>query len=157
MSYQENYIKQLHTLLRLVSDSVEGYKSAADHVSSTEYKDLFNNISRQREGIAAEFRELISGYGGNAEIESPDLMASLHRSWMGIKTAMTKKDDQAVMESCRNGDQALLDAFDDILQGDLLNNADLKTFIMDQRLKVNEVFLDLDDRYFKLFKKDPSI
>ncbi|WP_374164184.1 PA2169 family four-helix-bundle protein [Arcticibacter sp. MXS-1] len=157
MNYPENYTRQLQTLLRLVEDSSEGYKTAAEHASSQEFIELFRGFAAEREMLAEELRERIARYGVHAEEPGSDFMASLHRSWMGIKTAMTKKDDQAVLESCRNGDQSVLDAYDDMMQGDLLNDTDMKTFLSGQRYTINRAFMDLDKRYFDLFKKDPSI
>lgn len=157
MNYTGNYNKQLQSLLRLLNDSKQGYTEATELVQSAELKDLFFQIIKQRETLAAEIRDRIHSYGGTPDEERSDLMASLHRGWMEIKTSMTKKDDQAVLESCRNGDQTVLDAYDDILQGDLLNDTDIKTFLMSQRFIINETFTELDRRYFSLFKKDPSI
>lgn len=157
MNHSGNYTKQLHTLLRLVEDSCEGYKTAIEHASSEEFKELFRQIETEREMLATELRERVKAQGDVTDHQGSDVMASLHRSWMGIKTAMTRKDDQAVLESCRNGDQSVLDAYDDIMQGNLLNNTELKTFLSGQRYTVNRAFMDLDKRYFDLFKKDPSV
>ena len=155
MNYSESYIKKLNGLLHLVNDSNKGYKEAVARADSQDLKDLFSHIAQQRESLARELEDRIHSYSGDVKAGS-EFKASLHRSWMGIKTAMTKKDDQAVMESCRNGDQVVLDAYDDMLQGDLLNDTSMKTFLMGQRLIINEAFMEIDRRYFDLFNQNPA-
>lgn len=157
MAYHENYIKQLQRLLHIISDSFKGYKEAEKDVESADLKELFRQIASERESMTEQLRERIARYGGNADIQGSDILGTLHRSWMGIKTAMTHKTDQTVLESCRNGDQAALDTFDDILQGDLLNDTEMKTFLTGQRFAVSQTFMELDRRYFSLFKADPSL
>ncbi len=157
MSYPENYIKQLQQLLQIVNDSCLGYKEAVKDAGSPELKDLFNNIASERETLASQLKERISRYGSDLTTVSTDILGALHRGWMDVKTSLTHKTDQTVLESCRNGDQVALDVYDDILQGDLLNDTGIKTFLMEQRYIINRAYMDLDARYFSLFKKDPSI
>lgn len=157
MNYPENYIGQLKRLLQIILDSRKGYQEAASMVESQELKEAFGRVAAERETLATALKDRIAQYGGNPDDLSGDFLATLHRSWMGIKTAMTKRTDQTILESCRNGDQAALDAFDDVLQGDLLNDSNLKTFLVVQRHKINEAFMEMEERYFKLFKKDPTI
>ena len=56
------------------------------------------------------------------------------------------------MEKLRSTERETLDAYDDVLQGTILENFNLKTLIMGHRLIINEAFTELDRRYFELFK-----
>ena len=151
-SYSENYIKQLQRLLTIVNDGKEGYLKAAADIESPSLKEKFTNFSNDRKEIANELEAKITEMGGTATNRDGDTIGLMHRSWLSIKTALTKHDEQAVLETCRNGDQASLDVYDDILQGTILES-DLKPFIMHQRLKINEAFMELDKLYFYLFSK----
>lgn len=158
MNYPENYTNQLKRVLQMVLDSHKGYSEAIEEAGSQEFKDLFSRIASERETIASQLIERIKRYGGDpADENKNELLGMMHRGWMGIKTSVAKKTDQTVLESCRNGDQAILDLYDDILQGDLLNDTDMKTFLMEQRYIINNAFMELDKKYFDLFKKDTSI
>jgi uncharacterized protein (TIGR02284 family) len=149
--YGENYIKQLQHLLTIVNDGKEGYKKAAEEIDSKPLKEVFNRFFSQRGKMAEELKMKIDELGGNAENTGGDFQGALHRSWMSVKTALTKNDDQAILESCRHGDLIALDVYDDVLQGDILET-DLKPFLMRQRLQIHEAFMEIDRLYFNLFK-----
>lgn len=156
MTYSENYSKQFQRLYKIIQDGHKGYADAAEHVKSAELKSLFEQISQEREMLAKDMASKMSDFGYDPHGKE-DTLGVLHRGWMNIKASVTSNTDQSILESCRNGDQAALDAFDDVLQGEILYDTELKLFLMELRLKINERFMELDKRYFALFKKDPSL
>lgn len=156
MAYSENYNKQLQRLHRILQDGQKGYTEAAEHTHSPDLKSLFQKIANERGELVDQMSSKMKHFGYDTDSHE-DALGVLHRGWMSIKASMTSNTDQNILESCRNGDQAALDAFDDVLQGEVLYDTELKSFLMEQRLKINETFMDLDKRYFDLFKKDPSL
>lgn len=156
MAYSENYNKQLQRLYRVLVDGHKGYADAADHVKSDDLRVLFRKIASEREALATQMASKMVEFGYDPNGDD-DALGALHRGWMSLKASMTSNTDQNILESCRNGDQAALDAFDDVLQGEILYDTELKSFLMEPRLKINETFVDLDKRYFDMFKKDPSL
>ncbi|EOR96392.1 hypothetical protein ADIARSV_0434 [Arcticibacter svalbardensis MN12-7] len=157
MSYSENYNKQLHRLYKILQASHKGYLEAKNHTESSELKDLFEKYAIDRELLTQQMRDKIAHYGGNADLDHDDAVGLLHRGWLSLKTSLTANTAQNILESCRNADQVALDAYDDALQGEILNDFELKTFLMEQRLNINENYTELDRRYFSLFKKNPSL
>jgi len=156
MAYSENYHKQLQRLYRILQDGQKGYAEAAEHVKSPDLKALFEKIASEREALANQMGSKMAEFGYDPNGHD-DALGVLHRGWMSIKASITSNTDQNILESCRNGDQAALDAFDDVLQGEILYDTELKSFLMEPRLKINETFVHLDKRYFDMFKKDPSL
>lgn len=156
MAYSENYHKQLQRLYRILQDGQKGYTEAAEHVKSPDLKVLFEKIAFERQVLATQMGSKMAEFGYDPDGHE-DALGALHRGWMSLKASMTSNTDQNILESCRNGDQAALDAFDDVLQGEILYDTELKSFLMEPRLKINETFVDLDKRYFDMFKKDPSL
>lgn len=154
---QKNYTRQMQRLLGLISDSHKNYLYAIDHTKADDLKDLFRDQAAKRESIMSELRSRIEHTGGNPEEHDHSFLSQMERSWEGFKASISGKGDQEILERCRNTDQAVLDGYDDVLQGNILQNADLKTFLAAQRLVVNESFTELDRRYFNLFKTDPSL
>lgn len=157
MSYSENYNKQLHRLYKILQASHKGYTEAKNHTESAELKDLFEKYAIDRERLTEQMRDKIAHYGGDADLDNDDAVGLLHRGWLSLKTSLTANTAQNILESCRNADQVALDAYDDALQGEILNDSELKTFLMEQRLNINENYTELDRIYFSLFKKDPSL
>lgn len=156
--YPENYSRQLEHLLALVNDGKEGFKKASEIVSTQELKEKLLAYSEQRAQMADEFREQIMKLGGEARNREGDKAGMVHRAIMYFKTAFTKadKDDQAVLETCRTGDQAALDAFDDVLQGSILET-NLKPFLVHQRYLISMALYDIEKLYFDRFKTKPEV
>jgi uncharacterized protein (TIGR02284 family) len=156
--YRENYTHQLEHLLAIVNDGKEGYRKAAEKVHSSELKDQLFRYSEERVKMAEEFKEKLSKMGGKTGNTEGDNAGAIHRALMAFKTAFTReaKDDQAVLETCRTGDQAALDSFDEILQGSILET-DLKPFLIHQRYIVSKAFYDIDKLYFERFKTGPEV
>ncbi len=156
--YHENYVKQLSHLLSICNDGKEGYKKAAEEVHSAQLKEIFLRNSADRERMAEELKIKIRQFGGHANDEKGDNVGKLHRTYMAFKTALAsrQKDDQAVLQSVRGGEEAALEAYDDVLQGEILNTS-LKPFLTGQRTQVSQNFYEIDKIYFSEFKTSPDL
>jgi uncharacterized protein (TIGR02284 family) len=150
-TYRENFVPQLQRLFSILNDGKEGYRKAAQETHSGELRQLFLQFSESRQRLADELGRRIIEAGGTPDHPSGGILGDLHRHWMLLKTALTASDDQVILETCRNGDLAALDAYDDILQGAILETS-LKPFLMNQRIDVHQQFLEVDKLYFSLFK-----
>lgn len=151
-TYRENFIPQLQHLYSILNDGKEGYRKAAQETSNPNLKELFRQLSDSRDKLAADLKKRLAESGGTADGgHSGGLLGEFHRHWMRLKTAFSANDDQVILETCRNGDLAALDAYDDTLQGAILETS-LKPFLMNQRIDVHQQFLEIDRLYFSQFK-----
>ena len=149
-SYHENYAKQLQRLLSVVTKSQKKYIDASDYVDSADFKNLFNRYADERKNIITELKEAIHKLGGKINNTDEAEIGSHH--WNSTHSGQDPKKDQAVLEKIRNSEQETLDTYDDVLQGTILEEFNLKTLIMSQRLSINEAFTEIERRYFSLFK-----
>ena len=149
-SYHENYAKQLQRLLNVVTKSQKKYIDGSDHVDSADFKNLFNRYADERKNIITELKEAIQKLGGSVSDTDEAEIGAHH--WNSTHSGQDVKKDQSVLDKIRNSEQETLDTYDDVLQGSILEEFDLKTLIMSQRLMINEAFTDIDRRYFSLFK-----
>lgn len=148
-SYNENYGKQLQKLLHAVTKSQKKYIEASEKIDVAELKNLFNRYAFDRNQIISELNQAILNFGGQIS-DSNDEIVSHH--WNEDGNSPDSKKDQSIMEKLRSTERETLDAYDDVLQGTILENFNLKTLIMGHRLIINEAFTELDRRYFELFK-----
>lgn len=148
-SYKENYGKQLHKLLNTVQKSQKRYHEASSKISSSEIKELFDRFAQQRDNIIKELQEALNHWDPNS---TEDMIVDPGVSNWNSSSPENSKSDQSVLESVRGTEQEVLDKYDDVLQGSILEEFDLKTMLMDHRLTVNEAFTELDKKYFALFK-----
>lgn len=149
-SYHENYIKQLQRLLNTVAKSEKRLIEAADHTNSKDYKKLFDRYADERITIMSELKEAIIDLGGNISNATETEIGTPHAS--NDNSSHDIKQYQAVLERLRNSERETLDAYDDVLQGSILEDFNLKTLLMGHRLTINEAFIELDKLYFALFK-----
>ncbi len=105
MSTNEDYISRLNDLVETCKDGEEGFQSAADGTTSHELKSIFQDYSRQRATFGSELRSAVTGLGG-APATSGHVSAALHRGWIDVKSAITGKDDQAILNECERGEDA---------------------------------------------------
>jgi len=156
-TYPENYTKQLQRLLGLVNDSRKHFEESLDKLNSQEFKDFLKQLLIEREAVEIELKNRIIRLGGDPTESNIGFLSGLERSWQAFKAKAAGTGDQEILEGCRNVDQTVLDGYDDVLQGTILEDEELKYFISSQRYTINQSFLELDDKYFSLFKNDNTI
>ena len=154
-TYHENYTKQLQRLLNVVNKSKKKYLEASNDIDSPELKNIFNQFISERQTVYSELKTEIKKRGGDIEEIENDSELNKHH-FNSTKMGAATHNDQSVLEKIRNTEQEALDAYDDVLQGSILEEFDLKTLIGGQRLIINEAFTELDRRYFSMFQNKQS-
>ncbi len=107
MASNEEVISTLNNLIQTCRDGQEGFQVAAEGVRSAELKELFYGYSRERASFAGELQDEVRRLGGEAA-GTGSLAGSLHRGWMGLRTAVAGEDDAAVVSECERGEDAAL-------------------------------------------------
>jgi uncharacterized protein (TIGR02284 family) len=154
--YPENYKRQLEHLLNIVNDGKEEYREAAEHAQAALLKETFLRHSNERKHMAEELKERLSYMGGDTDNEEGDNSGLIQRAITSVKTALSGNNDQAMLESCRTADRNALEAYDEVLQGSILET-DLKAFLTGQRFLISQAYYEVDKLYFSKFKTDPEI
>jgi uncharacterized protein (TIGR02284 family) len=117
----DDVISTLNGLIATCKDGQDGFKTAAEGVERSDLKSLFYEFSQQRAQFAGELQSLVQSLGGDPE-HSGSVAASLHRGWMNIKSAVTGKDDGAILNECERGEDSAKDAYKDALEESLPAN-----------------------------------
>ncbi len=117
----EDVISTLNNLIETNKDGQEGFKQAAEGVERSDLKSTFFEYSQQRSKFTGELQELVRELGGDPE-NTGSIAGSLHRGWLNIKTAVTGKDDAAVLNECERGEDVAKKAYKDALEEDLPAN-----------------------------------
>ncbi|WP_308918098.1 PA2169 family four-helix-bundle protein [Jannaschia sp. LMIT008] len=107
-------IDALKTLLTRLVDSREGYREARDDVNNAALKSTFDDFIARRDRDAAEIRSYLTREGHSVD-EDGSLLASAHRSFMGLKDAVTGSNDATILAEIVRGEKKLLGAYDDAL------------------------------------------
>jgi uncharacterized protein (TIGR02284 family) len=108
----------LNDLIQTSKDGEEGFRAAADAIKDPEIRNIFLEYARQRTAFAAELQAKVAQLGGKPE-KSGSVSGALHRGWMGIKTAVSGKDEGAIIAEAERGEDAAVEAYRKALEKDL--------------------------------------
>jgi len=106
----DDVISALNDLIETCKDGEEGFRTCAEGISDMQMKNFFIDRGQQCSRSAGELQELVSAAGGKPETSS-SVSGALHRRWVDIKSAVTGKDDEAVLNECERGEDVALASY----------------------------------------------
>jgi uncharacterized protein (TIGR02284 family) len=109
----------LNTLIATLLDSIEGYQKSAEDVENPRFRELFNERARERQQVVTRLQAAVAQAGGTPEDEASTL-GSIHRVFVDLKSAVTGRDDEAIVKEVERGEDYLKNKFETALE-----NADL--------------------------------
>ena len=121
MESNDNVITSLNSLIETCRDGQYGFKEAAEGVERTDLKTLFYEFSQQRADFAGVLQGLVRSLGGEPE-EGGSISGAVHRSWIDIKSAVTGRDEAAILNECERGEDYAKDAYRTALEASLPAN-----------------------------------
>lgn len=111
-------IDTLNNLIETCKDGENGFRDCADNVNSPHLKSMFNTFAIHCAQSAAELQSEVRGLGGDPE-RSGSVSAALHRGWIDVKSAVTGKDEAAVIAECERGEDVAMESYQNALKEDL--------------------------------------
>ena len=117
----DDLISTLNNLIETCKDGQNGFQEAAEGVQNSSLKTVFYELSRQRAQFVGELQSLVRELGGEPQ-NSGSIAASLHRGWINIKSAVTGRDDTAVLSECERGEDSAVRNYRDALKQNLPSN-----------------------------------
>jgi uncharacterized protein (TIGR02284 family) len=98
----DDVVSALNDLIDTCEDGIQGFRTAADSVKNPEAKALFTSriptIELGERELKAEVRRL----GGDPD-KRGTVGGAIHRGWINLKSAVTGKDDDAIIAECERG------------------------------------------------------
>jgi uncharacterized protein (TIGR02284 family) len=113
-------VNELNKLVEINNDRVQGYKTALKETEDFDLKDLFKNMVDHSFKFKNELSDLIIKAGGQPT-QGTRTSGKIYRAWMDVRAALTNKDREAIVSSCEYGEDAALEAYDEVLRGDVLS------------------------------------
>lgn len=129
------FVSVLNNLIETCKDGENGYREAAGEVQSPSLKSLFNEYATQRGQYAQELQQVVARLGQTPE-STGSVAAAIHRGWIDVKSAVTGKDDKAIVDECERGEDLAMSAYRDAAAKDL--PSDLKSIVQRQYSGVQE-------------------
>jgi uncharacterized protein (TIGR02284 family) len=120
------FTSELNRLIQTCKDGENGFREASQEVKNPDLKNLFSRYANERGQYAVDLQQLVSGLGKAPETTGT-VAAALHRRWIDLKSSMSAKNDQAIIDECERGEDIALESYQDALAKDL--PSDLKMVI----------------------------
>jgi uncharacterized protein (TIGR02284 family) len=111
-------VSVLNDLIETCKDGEKGFTSAAEKAKEASLRSLFTKYASQRAQYVTELQSFVAQLGGDPA-SSGHVSASLHRGWIGLKEALSKDEDKALIDECEAGEDAAMKAYKDA-QGKVL-------------------------------------
>ena len=102
----------LNDLIEVSKDGEYGFNECAEHAKSPAIKTALATRARDCASGAAELQRLVVTYGGEAATGGT-AGGAIHRGWVSVRSALTSKDDLAVLQEAERGEDAALKKYRD--------------------------------------------
>lgn len=104
-------ITVLNTLIATLLDSIEGYQKSAEDVENPRFAELFSARARERQQVVSQLQAAVAQLGGAPEDDATTL-GSIHRVFVDLKSAVTGRDDKAIVNEVERGEDYLKEKFE---------------------------------------------
>ena len=126
----------LNELVETLKDGQKGYADAMTDVEDPNLKETFKKYAAQRAEYVTEIEDQMFKLNLKPE-EGSSVTGTVHRAWIDLKSALTSKDNKAVLIECERGEDYAKKAYQTALKAqDLPSN--LKSVIEKQYQGVAE-------------------
>ncbi|MUP45728.1 PA2169 family four-helix-bundle protein [Gramella sp. BOM4] len=146
----KNLVNALNTLLEKNYDAEKGFKKAMEHADSPRLKQFLKQQAVQRNHFATELDKQIHMLNEHPrETSKGSTMANIHRFWIDVKTAISKNDDESILEECLRGEKSSLKEYEEKLDK-LMLTPEVKKLLEDHRDKISRTLREikvLEDLY----------
>lgn len=103
-------ITVLNTLIATTLDSVKGYRESAEASEDPSHAQFFREMAEERSRVAADLQQQVRSLGGDPETDS-STAGAVHRAWVDLKSAITGRDEKAIVNEVERGEDYLRDKF----------------------------------------------
>jgi len=104
---KSDVVDVLNDLIEVSKDGEYGFAQCAEHAKSPNIKSTLSARARDCASGAAELQRLVAAYGEKPETGG-SVVGAAHRGWVSVRTALTSKDDLAVLEEAERGEDSAL-------------------------------------------------
>jgi uncharacterized protein (TIGR02284 family) len=136
MKEQKEITSTINTLIETLKDGQEGFKQAAEGVKDPQLKSLFNEYSQQRSRFATDLQNQAHSLGEPEPETSSSAAGALHRSWINLKSAVTRGDDHAILAECERGEDSAVEQYKKAVDDNL--SAQLREIVSRQYAEIKK-------------------
>ena len=114
----EDTVFVLNDLIETCKDGEKGFRECAEDLKSPQLKTTMTQRAQDCATAATELQELVRTLGGDPETGT-SMAGDMHRRWIDLKTSITGKDDEAILNECERGEDVALKSYRKALEKEL--------------------------------------
>ena len=114
-------ITVLNELIETSKDGEKGFQKAAHDTTSSELRSMFTQGAQRCAQGARELQGLVQQLGGEPDA-SGSVSGALHRGWINVKEAISRRDDKAILDEVERGEDYAKEAYRKALDANLPAN-----------------------------------
>src|SRR5918999_1256888 len=122
----DDVIDTLNDLIETCKDGEDGFRTCAEDIKRADLKPMFERAALRCAESARALQAEVQRLGGKPEHKG-SLAGSAHRRWVDVKSAITGKDDKAVLAECERGEDVAKLSYQKALNKNL--PADIRTIV----------------------------
>ncbi len=139
----QQMVNDLQDLLERNYEAEKGYKKAIEHTKNTNLKHFLRDRAAQHNHFATELDKHIhllnehpreNGNGG--------ALGNLQKFWMNFKNSLGKKDDEAILEECIQGEKLSIKKYEEKIRRNKFH-PDIKDMLNDHLVKIREILKEV--------------
>ncbi|QDT36838.1 PA2169 family four-helix-bundle protein [Stratiformator vulcanicus] len=111
----DNAVEQLQDLIQINIDSADGFRHSAEQIENVTISQYFRGVADERKQQAEQLQGFVE-FSGERPRQEGSYLASLHRTIMDLRTALTSDDLGAVLNEAERGEDYIKDAYKDTLK-----------------------------------------
>ena len=115
---REDVVETLNDLIENCKDGEYGFRTCAEHATSSDLKSVFSQRASECQQGAQELQALVTRFGGTPDT-SGSASGAAHRGWVAVRAAVSTDDDQAMLNECERGEDIALNRYRKALDQDL--------------------------------------
>ncbi|HLG97064.1 MAG TPA: PA2169 family four-helix-bundle protein [Bryobacteraceae bacterium] len=108
----------LNKLIEVCLDGELGYRTAASHIQNTNLHIILSDNALRRAEFAKQLRAEVERLGAHPS-HSGSVVASLHRGWIALKSAVSHGSAKAIIAACETGEDSAFDIYVAAIKSDL--------------------------------------
>jgi uncharacterized protein (TIGR02284 family) len=145
-----NTVSVLNDLIETSKDGEQGFLKAAEDATDPKLKTLFADRAEECARAVRELQARVVQLGGKPE-DRGSVGGALHRGWVDVKSALSSRDNHAILAECERGEDVAKKRYREALDKEL--PADIRALIELQFQGViqnHDRIRDLRDQYATL-------
>jgi uncharacterized protein (TIGR02284 family) len=134
MERNERTIGVLNDLIRINNDRVEGYEKAIRETkeNDVDLRNIFNRMADESRKYSRDLTERVQRLGGEPA-DGTTASGKIYRTWMDVKSALSRSERKSVLEECEYGEDAAQKAYEKALDTDNDLPADVLALITEEK------------------------